>query len=353
MEAGSPIISGTEALDAFVRAAAGALRAAAALLCDIDGTISPIAPTPARRTCRRRSASCSRRSSGGSGLVAFVTGRVARGRPPHDPARRRRLRRHARAGDDGRRRHASPSSRRPSATSPPSTTSPRRRRATWTARRSASCIEDKRTVLAVHYRLADGRRRDAARDPHAGDRAGAGARPGHRDRPLRLRGAPAAAVHQGDGRAPPARRPATTSRRWAAATTSPTSPCSRAIRDWGERDARRTALAVAAVTGETPRPVTDAADVLVRATPGVHEVLVALREAPSARPDEAGPRRAARPASRRGRRAAVAVSGRRTPAPASPGTQPCPRSGPRSRTRARTGRARCPGRSRCRCRRRR
>ena len=46
MEAGSPIVSGTEALDAFVRAAAEAPHAVA-LLCDIDGTISPIAPTPA------------------------------------------------------------------------------------------------------------------------------------------------------------------------------------------------------------------------------------------------------------------------------------------------------------------
>ena len=52
-----------------------------------------------------------------------------------------------------------------------------------------------------------------------------------------------------------------------------------AIREWGERDARRATLAVAAVTDETPRPVIDAADVLVRATPGVHEVLARLAAA--------------------------------------------------------------------------
>jgi len=52
-----------------------------------------------------------------------------------------------------------------------------------------------------------------------------------------------------------------------------------AIRDWGERDARRSTVAVAAVTDETPRPVTEAADVLVRATPGVHEVLSRLGKA--------------------------------------------------------------------------
>jgi len=46
MEAGSAIVRGTEALEAFARAA-GAAPQAAALLCDIDGTISPIAATPA------------------------------------------------------------------------------------------------------------------------------------------------------------------------------------------------------------------------------------------------------------------------------------------------------------------
>ena len=52
-----------------------------------------------------------------------------------------------------------------------------------------------------------------------------------------------------------------------------------AIRDWGERDARRTTCAVAAVTAETPRPVLEAADVQVRATPGVLEVLARLAAA--------------------------------------------------------------------------
>jgi trehalose-phosphatase len=55
-----------------------------------------------------------------------------------------------------------------------------------------------------------------------------------------------------------------------------------AVRDWGERDARRRTLTVAAVTDETPRPVTEAADTLVRATPGVHEVLSRLAKAAGA-----------------------------------------------------------------------
>lgn len=52
-----------------------------------------------------------------------------------------------------------------------------------------------------------------------------------------------------------------------------------AVRDWGERDARRRTLALAAVTGETPRPVVEAADVTVRATPGVYRALRRLAEA--------------------------------------------------------------------------
>jgi len=41
-------------------------------------------------------------------------------------------------------------------------------------------------------------------------------------------------------------------------------------------DARRAACALAAVTAETPRPVIEDADVLVRATPGVYEALTRL-----------------------------------------------------------------------------
>ena len=44
----------------------------------------------------------------------------------------------------------------------------------------------------------------------------------------------------------------------------------------GDAPAGRVALAVAALTGETPQRVTDEADVVVAATPGVYEVLTAL-----------------------------------------------------------------------------
>ena len=47
-----------------------------------------------------------------------------------------------------------------------------------------------------------------------------------------------------------------------------------AIREWGERDARGARRSRSRRSqAETPQPVTEAADVLVRATPGVHEVL--------------------------------------------------------------------------------
>lgn len=75
MEAGTPIISGHEALDAFLSAAAGA-PGAAALLCDIDGTISPIAPTPAEAHVPDAFRELLTALVGRIGLVAFVTGRA-------------------------------------------------------------------------------------------------------------------------------------------------------------------------------------------------------------------------------------------------------------------------------------
>jgi len=48
------------------------------------------------------------------------------------------------------------------------------------------------------------------------------------------------------------------------------------LHDWAARDARRAACALTAVTAETPRPVIEEADVLVRATPGVYETLTRL-----------------------------------------------------------------------------
>ena len=202
MEAGSPIISGHEALDAFLSAAAGA-PAAAALFCDIDGTISPIAPTPAEAHVPDAFRELLAALVGRIGLVAFVTGRgLEDGRRmiPLDGA--------AYVGTHGLETMAADGSRwvEPQAERYVAGI----REVAEAAARDLDCealgvvIEDKRD--RPRHPLPAGRRRgsDAAPDPRAGHRAGEGARPRHRHRPLRLRGAPSAAVQQGDRGAPPA-----------------------------------------------------------------------------------------------------------------------------------------------------
>ena len=52
-----------------------------------------------------------------------------------------------------------------------------------------------------------------------------------------------------------------------------------AVHDWAAADPARTALAVAALTAETPAAVTEEADVWVAATPGIASVLERLVEA--------------------------------------------------------------------------
>ena len=133
-------------------------------------------------------------------------------------------------------------------------------------------IEDKRTVLAIHYRLAE----DAAATRHQ--------ILARVIEPARERGLAIATGHFAFEVRPPLpfNKGTAVRRLLAAGDYFSAMGCGddltditafAAIREWGERDARRTTVAVAAVTDETPRPVTEAADVLVRATPGVHEVL--------------------------------------------------------------------------------
>jgi trehalose-phosphatase len=136
-------------------------------------------------------------------------------------------------------------------------------------------IEDKRTVLAVHYRLAE----DAAATRHE--------ILARVIEPARERGLAVATGHFAFEVRPPLpfTKGSAVRRLLAAGDFRSAIGCGddltdvttfAALRDWGERDARRRTLAVAAVTGETPRAVTDAADVVVRATPGVYEVLALL-----------------------------------------------------------------------------
>ena len=263
-------MSGQEALDAFL-SAAGAAPAAAALLCDIDGTISPIAPRPADAhvpdAFRELLAALVRRI----GLVAFVTGRSL-----EDGRRMIPLEGAAYIGTHGLETMAADGSH---------TVEPQAERyvaviheVAEAAVRDLDCealgvvIEDKRTVLAIHYRLAE----DAAATRHQ--------ILARVIEPARERGLAIATGHFAfEVRPPLPFDKGTAVRRLLAAGDYFTAmgcgddltdiTAFTAIREWGERDARRTTVAVAAVTDETPRPVTEAADVLVRATPGVHEVL--------------------------------------------------------------------------------
>ncbi len=276
MDAGSPIISGREALDALLRAAAEAPHAAA-LFCDIDGTISPIASTPGDAHVPAAFQQLLARLVARLGLVTFVTGRSledGRRMVPLDGA--------AYVGTHGLEAMAPDGS---------VTTDPQAERYVATihdvleaAGRDLDCeslgvvLEDKRTMIAVHYRLAE--------DPAATR---------HQIltrviEPARERGLAIATGHFVFEVRPPLPFTKGSAVRRLLGDGDYLSALScgddltdvtmfATVRDWGERDARRRTLAVAAVTDETPRTVTEAADMLVRATPGVHEVLSRLATA--------------------------------------------------------------------------
>jgi trehalose 6-phosphate phosphatase len=276
VEAGSSIISGFEVLRALERAAAEA-PPAAALFCDIDGTISPIAPTPGEAEVPAAFRDLLAALVDRLGLVVFCTGRSL---------------------EDGRRMipldgavyvgtHGLETMTADGAVA----SDPQAERYVDTVRevgesaaRDLDCealgvvLEDKRTVLAIHYRLA--------KDPSA-------ARHQILTRvvePARERGLAIATGHfMFEVRPPLPFTKGTAARRLlgdgeyysaiACGDDLTDVTLFAAVRDWGERDARRHTAAVAAVTDETPGPVTEAADVLVRATPGVHEVLARLAAA--------------------------------------------------------------------------
>jgi trehalose 6-phosphate phosphatase len=276
VEAGSPIVSGTVALDGFVSAAAEAPHEAT-LVCDIDGTISPIAPTPDDAHVPAPFQDLLAGLVARLGLVAFVTGRSL-----EDGRRMVPLHGAAYIGTHGLETMLPDGS---------VTSDPQAERYVGTigevreaAERDLDCealgvvVEDKRTVLAIHYRLAE----DAAATRHQILKRVI--------EPARERGLAIATGHFLFEVRPPlpftkgsaVRRLLSGSEAFSAVSmgddlTDVTMFA--AVRDWGERDARRRTLAVAAVTDETPQPVTEAADVLVRATPGVHEVLARLAAA--------------------------------------------------------------------------
>lgn len=279
MDTGSPIISGTGVLDELLRAAAEA-PGAAALFCDIDGTISPIAPTPDAAHVPAPFRDLLARLVARLGLVAFVTGRSledGRRMIPLDGAAYVGTHGLETMTADGRVSSDPQAERYVDAV----------REVREAAARDLDCealgvvLEDKRAVLAVHYRLAADA--DAARHQILTRVV----------EPARARGLAVSSGHfLYEVRPPlPFTKGAAARRLLGAGEYYSAIACGddltdvtlfSAVREWGEHDARRRAVAVAAVTGETPRPVTEAADVLVRATPGVHEVLSRLAAAAGA-----------------------------------------------------------------------
>lgn len=276
MDSRGPIISGMDALARFATAAADA-PAATALLCDIDGTIAPIAPRPSEARVPARFRDLLADLVPRLGLVAFVTGRaLADGRRmiPLDGAAYVGTHGLETMGPDGI-LHVEPAAER---------YVDRIHEVRTDAARDLDCealgivLEDKRTVLALHYRLA----------PNAAETR-------HQIltrviEPARARGLAIATGHYSYEVRPPVSfsKGASVQRLLAADDYLAVMFCGddltdvtafTAIREWREDDARRHACALAAVTEETPGPVLDAADVLVRATPGVQEALSRLRAA--------------------------------------------------------------------------
>lgn len=267
------ITKGETGLDACVSVFAAAPRAGA-LLCDIDGTISAIAARPGDAAVSQPFRDVLATLTKQLGLVAFVTGRTL---------------------EDGRRMipldgatYVGTHGLEVMAPGGLILTEPQAERYTAevqevaaAAARDLDCealgvvLEDKRTVLAVHYRLAT----DAARTRHEILTKVV--------EPARRRGLAISSGHfLFEVRPPlPFNKGTATRRLLADGDYRAAMFCGddltdvtgfRTLHDWAARDARRAACAVAAVTAETPRPVIDDADVLVRATPGVFEVLTRL-----------------------------------------------------------------------------
>jgi trehalose 6-phosphate phosphatase len=267
------VIHGGGCLTACLAACARDPRQAA-LLCDIDGTISPIVARPTDALVPQRFRDVLAGLVARLGLVAFVTGRAL-----DDGRRMVSLEGVAYVGTHGldivdQHGHAFTD---PQAQSYVAAVQEVAR----AARRDLDCealgvvLEDKRAVLAIHYRLAP----DPARSRHEILTRVV--------EPARRRGLAISTGHfLFEVRPPlPFSKGTATRRLLAGGEYMVALFCGddltdvtgfKAVHEWRERDARRSACALAAVTGETPRPVIDEADVQVRSTAGVYETLLHL-----------------------------------------------------------------------------
>ncbi|HET6496316.1 MAG TPA: trehalose-phosphatase [Thermoleophilia bacterium] len=274
MEASHLIVSGEHSLEACTHAFARAPREAA-LFCDIDGTISPVASRPADAVVPARFHELLAALRDRVGLLAFVTGRGS-----EDGHRLVPLDDATYVGahglelmSDGHTVQTEPLAERYVADVQAIAAIAAR---DLDQQRLGIVLEDKRTVLAIHYRLAP----DTSATRHEILRKVI--------EPARARGLAISTGHCAFEVRPPLpftkgtaiRRLLDAGSHHAALTlgddlTDITG--FRAIHEWAERDGRRSAYALAAVTAETPEAVSVEADIVVAATPGVAEVLTRLQ----------------------------------------------------------------------------
>jgi trehalose 6-phosphate phosphatase len=261
---------GEDALRACLDGAARAPRAAA-LFCDIDGTISPTAGRPSDAVVPGPTRDVLRELVERLGMVAIVTGRAV-----EDGRRMVGVDGATYVGTHGLEVMEVDGSVR---------TEPQAERYVEAVQEVAALaaaqlegtvagvvLENKRTVLAIHYRLAPDP--DFARHEIVSRVVD----------PARARGLAISTGHfLYEVRPPVPVTKGTATRRLLAEDDFVTAVfCGddltdvtgfEAVHRWAAADARRFGCAVAAVTKETPRPVIDECDVRVAATAGVHEVL--------------------------------------------------------------------------------
>ena len=284
------ILRGAGPLAAATRAAAAEPRATA-LFCDIDGTVSPIVSDPYAAVVPPAFRAILAALAPRLGLLAFVTGRDVRQAAAMvgvGDATYVGLHGFDVLGPDGtvsRDPAAEPYIERVKAMA--------RRAAALDAESLGLVIEDKGAVLALHYRRAS----DPAATLAVFEREilqparelGLAVATGHFLVELR----PPVPVSKGSAvrRLLAAGGRDAVELRTALFLGDDLTDCTgfAAVHDWaskaGDATSGRLALAVAALTGETPPEVRDGADVVVAATPGMFEVLAGLLEALSVQPE--------------------------------------------------------------------
>jgi trehalose 6-phosphate phosphatase len=267
---GRPILKGDDTLTDCLDTVARAPRATA-LFCDIDGTISPIAGRPGDAFVPERFRDVLGGLAARLGMVAFVTGRAV-----EDGRRMVAVGGATYVGTHGLETmdvdgsvHVEPRAERyVDAVQDVAVVANRE----LDGAVPGVVLENKRTVLAIHYRLSP----DADKARHE--------IVSRVIEPARARGLAISTGHfLYEVRPPVPVTKGTAARRLLGEDDFVTAVfCGddltdvtgfEAVHRWAADDARRTACAVAAVTKETPRPVLDESDVQVAATVGMHDVL--------------------------------------------------------------------------------